>query len=72
MSSEESGSDDGIYVKLLPWRSTQFNQLLKTLDCISEERRSAQGQRQMETQSKGCISSHPKPSTKLPTWSISD
>ena len=57
-------------MKPLLWRSNEFNDLLKTLDIISEENKTLQGQRQKKQRIEGSASQRQKPQTDLPKRAI--
>lgn len=68
MSSEESGPEEDMFVKPLPWRSDLVNKFLAKLDERSTERKTAQALRQRKKKIISVhVSSHSAP-PGLPTW----
>jgi hypothetical protein len=75
MSSENSGddsSDDTIYVKPLPWRSSQVNSFMAQLDDQAQSSKSATSKRLSKKRTVGENSSRSQPCDKdLPLWAFS-
>ena len=53
MSSEESGDDDSIVVRPIPWRSKYVNQMFSKIDKYCNHKKSPHALRQMKTRSIG-------------------
>lgn len=71
-SSEESGEEDVIIVKTLPWRSDRVTQMFHQLDEKVQEGKSSQAKRQKKRRVVGVNNStRPKPSG-LPKWAVVD
>ena len=71
MSSEESGEDEVITVKPLPWRHPRVDDFLTSLDEKLMSERSSQAKRQMKKRVIGSVSTRPVPtSTSLPLWAL--
>lgn len=67
MSSEDSGDDDTIEVRPLPWRSSYVNAMFTKIDAYCNHKKSSQARRQMKGRVVGSPSSRPKP-VDYPEW----
>lgn len=67
ISSEESGEEDEIIVKSLPWRAPRVDAFFRSLDESSKNGKSPQSRRQMKNRVFGQHSTRPKPSG-IPSW----
>lgn len=70
MSSEESGEEDSINIRRLPWRSQYVDSMFKKIDSYSKAKKSSQAKRQLKVRRV----SH-DPSARLapvgaPEWSL--
>ena len=71
MSSEESGEDEVIIVRPLPWRNRRVDELFVSPDDQLTNERSAQAKRQMKRRTIGSASSRPEPvAGSLPPWAL--
>ena len=71
MSSEESGSDDGIMTHSIPWRSEYVTRMFIRIDAYNKERKSPQAIRQMKKRRAGSDSTRPRPISDFPDWAVS-
>lgn len=72
MSSEESGADDTVIIRPLPWRSEYVNKMFENTDKYSKLRKSPQASRQTKKRIVGSPSARPCPSkSDVPTWALS-
>ena len=69
MSSEESGDDDTLVVRPLPWRSDLVNTFFANLDKKNMEEKSPQARRQLKGRLSGSPSSRPT-YEHLPQWAL--
>ena len=71
MSSEESGEDEMIIVRPLPWRNPRVDELFVSLDDQLRKEQSAQAKRQMKKRTIGLMSSRSKPvAGSVPSWAL--
>ena len=61
MSSEDSGDDDSITVRPLPWRSNYVNVMFSKIDVYCSHKKSPQARRQMKGRNIGSPSSRLRP-----------
>jgi len=71
ISSEESGDDESIVVKPLPWRSTLVDDFFEMLDGELMKDRSSQAKRQFKQRVVGPSSLRERP-TSMPSWAIKE
>ena len=64
MSSEESGEENDIIVKPLPWRASRVDSFFCSLDEETKNGKLSQSIRQMKSRILGDLSSRPQPSDK--------
>ena len=69
MSSEDSGDDDTLVVKPLPWRSDLVNRFFDNLDKQNMEEKSSQAKRQLKARLTGAPSSR-SACVPLPRWAL--
>ena len=67
MSSEDSGDDDTLVVRPLPWRSDLVNTFFDNLDKQNMEEKSSQAKRQLKACLTGALSSR-SACVPLPQW----
>ena len=68
MSSDDSGSDDDIYVvRPIPWRTKYVN---TRIDKYNAAKKSSQARRQMKSRVIGAPSSRPIPTGDVPEWAV--
>lgn len=73
ISSEESGDEDVIIIKPLPWRSSRVTEFFRKMDEKTIEQRSQQAKRQTKSRVLGEASLRPKPAHPLsPAWAFMD
>lgn len=73
MSSEDSGDDDSITVRPIPWRSNYVNRMFEKMDAYCTSKKTPQARRQMKPRGVGIPSTRPVPDatvTDVPEWSI--
>ena len=67
ISSEESGEDDSIAVRPLPWRTSYVTTMFQKIDSYCQAHKSAQARSQMKARVMGEPSSRPMP-IEYPAW----
>lgn len=71
MSSEESGDDDSIIIRRLPWRSRYVDTMFEKIDKYAKSKKSSQAKRQLKTRKVAADpSTRLPPATDVPEWSI--
>ncbi len=67
---EESGEDDELYVKPLPWRSSLVEKFFVDLDDEFQQAQSSQAKRQTKTRILSEVPSKKPAQSDLPSWAM--